>query len=32
LVFPLRAVGQKPPGGAGIPIPTVSIGTDGIKA
>lgn len=31
LVFPLGAVGQKPPAGAEIPIPTISIGTDGIK-
>src|SRR5208337_436796 len=31
LVFSLVAVAQKPPAGAGIPIPTVSIGTDGIK-
>ena len=31
LVFSLVAAAQKPPAGAGIPIPTVSIGTDGIK-
>lgn len=31
LVFPLGAFAQKPPGGAAIPIPTISIGTDGIK-
>ena len=31
VVFSLAAAAQKPPAGAGIPIPTVSIGTDGIK-
>jgi hypothetical protein len=31
LGFPLKAAAQKPPAGAGIPIPTISIGTDGIK-
>lgn len=31
LIFSSAAVAQKPPAGAGIPIPTVSIGTDGIK-
>jgi len=31
LIFSSAAVAQKPPAGAGLPIPTVSIGTDGIK-
>jgi hypothetical protein len=31
LIFSSAAVAQKPPADAGIPIPTVSIGTDGIK-
>ena len=31
LIFSSAAIAQKPPAGAGLPIPTVSIGTDGIK-
>jgi len=31
LIFSSSTIAQKPPAGAGLPIPTVSIGTDGIK-
>ena len=31
LIFSSATIAQKPPAGAGLPIPTVSIGTDGIK-